>query len=261
MLPIERAMTILEEIVAHKRAEVSRKKAGMPKFELRGLADSRDFASALKGKDISLIAEIKKFSPSKRALRVNFDPAQIAKDYEGNGAAAISVLTDEKFFGGKDSYIRAVRQAVELPILRKEFIVDEYQIYESRFLGADGVLLIASIWGRTEMISLLVLAEELGLSVLVEAHTEEEVAKILSTPAKIIGINNRNLATLEVDLTTSLRLRRLIPPDRIAISESGVRTREDILRLEEAGFDGVLIGESLMSSPDGGSKLRELLGK
>lgn len=254
-------MTVLDEIVAHKRAEVSQKKTRVPKFELKELPPTRDFKSALKGNDISLIAEIKKFSPSKKVMRVSFDPGQIAKSYERDGAAAISVLTDEKFFGGQDEHISTVREEVRLPILRKEFIVDEYQIYESRVLGADAILLIASILERAQVSSWLALAEELGLSCLVEVHTEGDLEKVLNTRVQIIGLNNRDLATLEVDVTTSFRLKGLIPPGIITVSESGIRRREDIVRLGEAGFDAVLIGESLMSSPDIGLKLRELLGR
>lgn len=254
-------MTILDKIVAHKKAEVAQKKTRVPEFELKGLPPARDFKSALQGKGISLIAEIKRFSPSKKAIRDDFDPAQIAKDYERNGAAAISVLTDQKFFGGKDEFISTVRGETKLPILRKEFIVDEYQIYESRLLGADAILLIASIWDRPQISSFLALAGELGLSCLVETHTEKDVEKVLNAQVQIIGINNRNLATLELDIATSFRLRRLVPPGIIAVSESGTKTREDVLRLEAAGFEAVLVGEALMSSPDIAGKLKELLGR
>lgn len=254
-------MTILDKIVAHKRAEVDQRRGRISEFELQGLPPTRDFSSALRGGSISLIAEIKRCSPSRKEMRADFDPAQIAKCYERNGAIAVSVLTDQKFFGGKDEYISMVKEEVGLPVLRKEFIIDEYQIYQSRFLKADAILLIASVLERTQICSFLALAEDLGLSCLVEVHTEEDLDRVLNTPAKIIGINNRNLATLEVDLTTSRRLRRLMPPDIIAVSESGVKTREDIMRLQEADFDAVLIGESLMSSPDIAAKLRELLGR
>lgn len=259
--PDENVMTILDEIVAHKKAEVSQKKSRVPKLELKGLPPTRDFKSALKRKGISLVAEIKRFSPSKKVERDDFDPSQIAKNYGSNGAAAISVLTDEKYFGGSEEFVAMVKSETNLPVLRKEFIVDEYQIYESRFLGADAILLIVSILERSQVSSFLALAKELSLSCLVEAHTEEDVEKVLSIQAQIIGINNRDLATLEVDVTTSLRLRRLIPPGIITVSESGIKTREDIVKLEEAGFNAVLIGESLMSSPDIASMLRQLLGR
>jgi indole-3-glycerol phosphate synthase len=254
-------MTILDKIVAHKKAEVAHKRNWMPEFELEGLPRAMDLGSALKGKGISLIAEIKRFSPSRRVMRDKFDPAQIAKEYEHHGAAAISVLTDEKFFGGKDEHIKAVKGEVKLPILRKEFIIDEYQIFESRSLNADAILIIASMLPRAQISSFLALAGKLSLSCLVEVHTEEDVKKVLDTTAQIIGINNRNLTTLEVDVNTSLRLRKLIPPDIIAVTESGIQTREDILKLEAVGFDAALIGGSLMKAPDIAGKLRELLGR
>jgi indole-3-glycerol phosphate synthase len=254
-------MAILDQIIAHKKAEVAQKKARLPEFDLRGLPSVRDFTSALQGEGISIIAEIKRYSPSKKVMRQDVDPSQIGQEYEKNKAAAISVLTDQKFFGGKDEDIGAVRRAVRVPILRKEFIVDEYQIYESRFLGADAILLIASLLPEKQLSSFLTLAQELGLACLVEVHTSEDVEKALNIQTQIVGINNRNLSTLEVDMTASFRLRSLIPPGIIAVSESGIMTRGNVIRLQEAGFDAALIGETLMNAPDIAGKLRELLGK
>jgi indole-3-glycerol phosphate synthase len=254
-------MTILDDIVAHKRVEVAQKRDRVPQLNLKGLPPVRDFRSALKGNGISLIAEIKRFSPSRNMPREDFNPRQIADEYERNGAAAISVLTDRRFFGGRDEYIKEVREEVKVPILRKEFIIDEYQVNESRALGADAILLIASIMRTEQICAFLALAEKQGLACLVEAHTEDDLEKALTTPAQIIGINNRDLATLEVDLATSFRLRKLIPADIIAVTESGIESRGDVLRLEEAGFDAALVGGSLMGSADIAGKLRELRGR
>ncbi len=253
-------MTILDEIVAHKKAELVRKRGQSPQPGLGGLPPTRDFKSALQTQGISLIAEVKRRSPSKGEMRENIEIAPLARDYEKNGAAAISVLTDAKFFGGQDADVQVAKSAVTVPILRKEFIIDAYQIYESRMLGADAILLIASILERTQLSSFMSLAEELGLSCLVEVHTAEEIEDVLWTGAGIIGINNRNLNTLQIDGNTSFRLRKMIPAGIITVSESGIRTRRDMLRLANAGFDAVLIGESLMSSPDVAGKLREFLG-
>jgi len=254
-------MTILDEIVAHKRDEVSRKKALVQTFELKALPPTRDFQSALKGSGISLIAEIKRSSPSKKVMRGDCDPARLARIYGRCGAAAISVLTDERFFCGRDEFVAVAKNETDVPVLRKEFIIDAYQIYESRVLGADAILLIASILDEAQIISFLSIAAEVDLSCLVETHTKEEVGRVLKSGARIIGINNRDLTTLQVDLGTSFRLRRLIPFDIVTVSESGIQTREDIVRLEEAGFDAALVGESLVRSPDVGRKVREFLGR
>ena len=254
-------MTILDEIVAHKRAEVARKKERARKFELNGLHPTRDFEQSLKADGISLIAEVKRCSPSKGAIRKNADPGHLARIYEKNGAAAISVLTDERFFCGKDEFVNMVKVKTKLPVLRKEFILDEYQIYESRMLGADAILLIASILNRTQLSSFLTLAHELDLACLVEAHSETDVEKALRAGARIIGINNRDLETLKVDITTSLRLRKRIPPGIVTVGESGIGTREDMKKMEKAGFEAVLVGESVMSAPDIALKIKELLGE
>jgi len=253
-------MNILQQIIAHKKTEIAQKKARSRELELSGLPPVRDFATVLREGSISLIAEIKRRSPSSRAFRDDFDPARLAGIYQENNADALSILTDEKFFGGRDEHIEIVREAISLPILRKDFIVDESQIAEARSLGADAILLIATILEGAELGSFLGRAEELGLSCLVEAHTQRDVEKALQAGAGIIGINNRDLNTMKVALNTSLRLRELIPPGVIAVSESGIRTREDVLKLDQAGYDAVLVGSALMSSPDIAGMLRELLG-
>jgi len=253
-------MSILDEIVRHKREEVDRKKAARPAFDLKELSPARDFESSLRGGPLSVIAEIKQRSPSRGIIRADAEPADIAGIYETHGAAAISVLTDETCFGGKDEYLSRVKEVTTIPILRKEFIIDPYQIYESKTLGADAILLIAAILDRVQIGDFLQLAEEAGLSCLVEVHTEDEMEMVLKIGARIIGINSRDLTTMTVDITTPLRLRRLLPGDVIVVGESGIQDREDMVRFEEAGFDAVLIGETLMRAPDIGVKLKELLG-
>lgn len=254
-------MGILDDIVTHKRTEVAKKKAQVRTFELKGLPPTRDFKHCLKSEGISLIAEIKRCSPSRKIKREDIDPAHIAKIYEKNGATALSVLTDETFFCGRDEFVAAVKDETHLPVLRKEFILEEYQIYESRFLGADAILLIASILDRAQLSSFLELAHDLNLACLVETHSEEELENALRAKAQIIGINNRNLSTLEVNVSISFQLRERLPKGIYTVCESGIRTREDMVRLEKAGFDAVLVGESLISAPDIARKVRELLGR
>jgi indole-3-glycerol phosphate synthase len=253
-------MNILQQIIAHKKFEISQQKARSEELDLSNLPPIRDFAAALRVDSIALIAELKHQSPSSGILREKYNLLQIAGIYQEGGAAAISVLTDQKYFGGRGEHIVMVREAVSLPILRKDFILDPCQIAEARSLGADAVLLIAAILGPAELGSFLRHARELDLSCLVEAHTQGDVEKAVEAGADIIGINNRDLSTMEVDVTTSLRLRELIPPGVIAVSESGIRTREDVLRLEQAGFDALLVGSVLMSSADVAGAMRELLG-
>ena len=255
-------MNLLERIVSHKREEVKKRKSivSVETLQSGNLPETRDFKSALEKEGISIIAEIKRMSPSAGVMREDFDPTRIARTYEKNGASAISVLTDQKFFGGSDEFLIEVKKEVTLPLLRKEFVVDAYQIYESRVLGADAVLLIARILTPAELGRFISIAKKLGLASLVEVHAEDELAGALSTEAEIIGINNRDLDTLRVDIQTSLRLKRMIPEGHVIVSESGIKTREDVLRLEEAGFDAVLVGETLMRSEESGGKLKELLG-
>jgi indole-3-glycerol phosphate synthase len=259
-------MSILDAITEKKKERLSHAKGKVPlrelKSKIRDAEGLRDFKGAVtKGEGrIRLIAEIKHASPSRGAIRKDFDPLDIAHIYEKKSVDAISVLTEKDFFFGDLEFLPAIRQAVTMPLLRKDFILDEYQIYESRVWGADAVLLIASLLERSRAGEFLHLCSELGLSVLFEVHDPGELEKALGLNADIIGINNRDLTTLTVDLNTTFALRRDIPPDRIVVSESGIRVREDIVRLEAGGVDAVLIGTSLMESQDIGRKIDELMG-
>lgn len=208
----------------------------------------------------SLIAEIKRASPSRGWLRPDLDPAALAQAYAQSGAAAISVLTEPAFFRGSLADLASVRGAVELPVLCKDFILDPYQVYEARAWGADAILLIVAALGLPELKALLELARGLGMSALVEVHQAEEVERALAAGASLIGINNRNLVDFGVDLNTSLRLRPLIPPDIPVVSESGIRTAQDVQHLKAAGVNAILVGEALVTSPDPGAKIKELLG-
>lgn len=256
-------MSMLAQIISHKRMEVEDRKQEVSlsilKAKLTDMGKTRSFKEAIsKPGGINLIAEIKKASPSRGALSDDFDPVELARVYEENGAAAISVLTDEKFFQGNVHFLPEIRRATGIPLLRKDFIIDEYQIYESRISGADAILLIASVLSREEINTFLSLGRDLSLDCLVEVHREEELGKVLNTPAEIIGINNRNLETFHVDLSTTAHLKRLIPRDRIVVSASGIRSREDVERLAEQGIDAILVGESLLRSRDIRKKMEEL---
>jgi indole-3-glycerol phosphate synthase len=211
---------------------------------------------------VRLIAEVKRASPSKGAIRSYSDPVEIAKTYAGNGASAISVLTETKHFQGSLQDLRAIRDALgdkRVPLLRKDFLFDPYHIYESRAYGADALLLIVAILTPAQLKELLFLSHQLGLKCLVEVHNEAELTVALRTEARIIGINNRNLGTLDVDLNTTKRLRAFIPPDRIVVSESGIRGRADVELLRHLRVDAVLVGEALMAAPDIAAKMKELL--
>jgi len=254
---------ILREIIAHKRAELQR--SGPPLAELLAAAAqaplARDFAAALRGDDVRVIAEIKRASPSEGAIRAQgFDPAAIARVYEAAGAAALSVLTDERYFGGHLDHLRAARAAVGLPVLRKDFVIDERQLYEARAAGADAALLIVAVLEAGRLAELLALTQELGMAALVEAHDETEVEAAVAAGARIIGVNNRDLRSFTVDLATTERLAPIVPADRVLIAESGVHTRADVERLAEAGADAVLVGTALMRADDPGEALRELTG-
>lgn len=259
------APSILKKIVAVKREEVAGRKKTRPLSELeaaiRTMPPPRDFRQALLDKDCAVIAEVKRLSPSRGLLREDFDPVRIATMYEHNGAAAVSILTDETFFGGNDVILSAVRGAVSLPVLRKEFIIDPYQIHETRAIGGDALLLIAAILTEGQLREFLALATSLGLAVLVEVHDREEMETALRAGNGIVGINNRDLKTFQTDIRTTLELAPLIPTDRIAVSESGIRMREDIEVLMQAGIRAFLIGETLMTSPDAGATLRGFLGR
>jgi indole-3-glycerol phosphate synthase len=256
---------ILDRIVSDNRQELEYKKRQLPIEELRRMVSEQlpplDLASALRGASIRLIAEIKKASPSRGVIRTDFDPVAIAKTYAGNGASAISVLTEAKHFQGSIDHLRNIRKALsnKLPLLRKDFIVDPYQIYESRACGADSLLLIVAILKPETLQELLQLSHELNISCLVEVHDEAEVEIALNSQAKIIGINNRDLNNFRVDMSTTARLQPLIPPDRIVVSESGIKERTDIDKLSRLGIDAVLVGESLMSAPDIAARMKELL--
>jgi len=257
---------ILDQIVANKLSEVKAGKRSLPLDELQKAALEQspplDFASALVGARIALIAEVKKASPSKGVIRPDFNPVEIAQIYTDNGASAISVLTDFKYFQGSIDYLKDIRDGLgdkSLPLLRKDFILDPYQVYESRACGADSILLIVAILTPKKVETLLETAHQLGMSCLVEVHNEAELEIALRSRARIIGINNRDLSTFTVDLATTRRLRLLIPQDRIVVSESGIKGRSDMEKLRQWGVDAVLIGESLMSSTNIAAKMKELL--
>lgn len=218
------------------------------------------FEAALKTPGISFICEVKKASPSKGIISNDFDHLQIALDYEKAGASAISVLTEPFWFMGSDEYLREIAENVGIPVLRKDFTVSSYQIYEAKILGASAVLLICSLLDERTLAEYIGIAHSLGLSALVEAHDEEEVLSAVRAGARIIGVNNRDLKNFEVDLSTSISLRKLVPPGIIFVSESGIRTREDIELLENIGTDAVLIGETLMRSADKNGELQKLKG-
>ena len=259
---------ILEKIVRSTRRELDARMASRPEADLERAALGRrargGFLRALRpaerGGDIRLIAEIKKASPSKGLIRPDFDPPSIARRYEAAGAAAISVLTDGPFFQGDLEHLRSAAAAVRLPLLRKDFILERYQLLEAREAGASAVLLIAAVLDDGRLGALLKDAEALGLDALTEVHDREELDRAVALGAPAVGINNRDLGTFEVDLETTLRLRPHIPEGCLAVSESGIFTREDVLRLQRAGVDAVLVGESLMRHPDPGAAVRALLG-
>jgi len=256
---------ILDDIVSGNRQELEYKKRSLPVAELRRMAFAQppalDLAASLRGDGIRLIAEVKKASPSRGVIRPDFDPVEIAKIYADNGAAAVSVLTENRYFQGSLRHLEDIRNALrnKLPLLRKDFIFDPYHVYESRAYGADSLLLIVAILEPKELKELLRLSHELGMSCLVEVHDEAEVEIALESGAKIIGINNRDLTNFTVDIATTERLRPLIPPDRVVVSESGIKERADIDKLSQLGVDAALIGESLVSAPDIAAKMRELL--
>lgn len=257
--------TILDKIVATKRAEVERAKAARSDVELRAaIADApevRDFFAPLAaGGPIKLIAEVKKASPSAGVIRVDFDPVAIAKTYEAHGAACISVLTDEPHFQGRLEYLTHIRAAVDLPVLRKDFILDPYQLLEARAAGADAVLLIAECLDDCNLRKLFNATCELGMTPLVELYEPANLPRVLDAGATLVGVNSRNLHTFEVDLEQTIRMRAKVPDDCVLVGESGIKTRADVERLESAGVDAILVGESLTREPDIGAALDRLLG-
>ena len=254
--------TVLDEIVAHKRTEVASRKRKTPSSSLKSaLRDSpslRGFRQALDVPDASVIAEIKKASPSKGVIREDFDPLEIAASYEQHGAACLSVLTDERFFQGSDEVLRTARKKTRLPVLRKDFIVDEYQIYETRVLPADCLLLIVAALDRAQLQSFHSIGIALGLAVLVEVHDEAELELALSINASLIGINNRDLRTFHTDLSVTERLVQQVPPSVKIVSESGIHSREDVARILACGVNSFLVGEAFMRASDPGHAMREI---
>lgn len=255
---------ILDDIVASKWREIDARRSQVPAADLErrldGLPQPRDFRAALEKPEIQVIAEVKKASPSAGVIRADFDPVTIAGVYERHGAAAISVLTDEPFFQGSLSHLEAVRAAVALPLLRKDFILDRYQLLEARLAGADAVLLIAEILEGETLGRLLAEARSLGLQALVELYDADSLPRVLASGAEVIGINNRDLRTFKTDLEHTFAIARRLPRDRCLVSESGIRDRNDVTRLEAAGVRAVLIGETLIRAGDIGRKLDELKG-
>ncbi len=259
---------ILDRIVADKRLELEARKRGIPLIEMQSTvlkqAPPLDFAAALRGDSIKLSAEVKKASPSKGVIRPDFEPVPIAKTYAGSGASAISVLTESRYFQGSIKDLKDIKEALgnkKVPLLRKDFIVDLYQVHESRAYGADAILLIVAILTRQELAELLGLSHTLGMSCLVEVHNESELGTALTSGARIIGINNRDLRDFTVDIGTTGRLRPVIPPDRIVVSESGIKDHRDVEKLVHWGVDAVLVGESLLTAPDIPARIKELFGQ
>jgi indole-3-glycerol phosphate synthase len=254
---------MLDKIITQKREEVEqRKKIATKTYLQERIAQQKpllDLARALKGDYIRLIAEVKQASPSRGMLNPNLNPAKLAQTYAEGGAAAISVLTEANYFMGSIEHLAAIREMVELPLLRKDFIFDHYQVYESRAYGADALLLIASILSQEQLKELVSLSHSLGLKCLVEVHNESEVEKAVLSQAEIIGINNRDLNTFTVDIDTTHRLQPLIPQKRIVVSESGIKSRKDIEKLGKWGVDAILVGEALVAADDVLAKMKELL--
>ena len=258
--------TILSTILARKQAEVAERRERTSLFELKARAASmpptRGFADTIAARiaagDPAVIAEVKKASPSKGVIRADFDPAAIARSYAAGGAACLSVLTDIDFFQGSDDALRQARAACALPVLRKDFVVDAWQLYESRVLGADCVLLIAAALDDAQLAEYAFIADELGLDVLVEVHDLDELERALPVPARLLGINNRNLKTFEVSLDTTLGLQPAVPADRVLVTESGILAPADVARMRDAGVHAFLVGEAFMRAPEPGDALRQL---
>jgi indole-3-glycerol phosphate synthase len=256
---------ILDTIIAHKQQELQIEEEQVPlatlKSKLANLSPTKDFRCAIaQFGNINLIAEVKKKSPSKGIIREDFDPIQIAETYAENGAAAISVLTDVRFFDGRLDYLSSIRQVVDVPLLRKDFTIDPYHIYQARVAGADAILLIVAALTKDQLREFMDIAESLSLASLVEVHTDTELEIALDVEAEIIGINNRDLRTFHTDLATTFSLQEFLPTGKVVVSESGIYTRADVESLREAGVNAILVGESLMRSPDIGEQVRKLIG-
>ena len=255
--------TVLGEIVAQRRLKVAEARARKPLEQVARAAEVRhewrDFAAALSAQGLQIIAELKQASPSRGLLRQDYRCRELAQSYEAAGAAALSVLTEEQYFRGSLTDLIDARDATGLPVLRKDFILDEYQVYESAAAGADAILLIVAALADRELRSLIGLAERLRLAVLVEVHTEDELQRAVDAGARIIGVNNRDLKTMTVTVETSFRLRERIPSGCLAVSESGIKTASDLQRLSAAGYNAALIGEQFMMAEDPGKELAEML--
>lgn len=257
---------ILKRILARKAEEVAERSARLPLAELQArMADAsppRGFADAVVARiaagQSAVIAEIKKASPSKGVIRADFNPAAIARSYEIGGAACLSVLTDVDFFQGSDAYLQQARTACALPVLRKDFVVDAYQLHEARLLGADCVLLIVAALDDRQLCEFAFIAEDLGMDVLVEVHDMDELERALPVPARLLGVNNRNLRTFEVSLDNTLALKDMVPTDRIVVTESGILVPSDVTLMRDAGVNAFLVGEAFMRATDPGSALREM---
>jgi len=254
---------MLDKIIAQKREEVEQKKKAAPltclQERIAGQKPALDLGPALKGDHIRLIAEVKKASPSRGLLNPDLNPTELARTYAEGGAAAISVLTEENHFMGSIEHLAEIREVVNLPLLRKDFIFDPYQVYESRAYGADALLLIAAILSQGQLKELFSLSRSLGLGCLIEVHSQSEVERAVLSGAEILGINNRDLSTFAVDTNTTRRLRPLIPKEKTVVGESGIKSRKDIEILEKWGVDAVLIGEALVTASDIRAKMKELL--
>ncbi|HSD18023.1 MAG TPA: indole-3-glycerol phosphate synthase TrpC [Thermomonas sp.] len=257
---------VLKRILARKQEEVAERRARVSLFELKARLASappvRGFADAVQAKLQAglpaVIAEVKKASPSKGVIRADFDPAAIARSYEAGGAACLSVLTDIDFFQGSDAYLQQARAACSLPVLRKDFVVDAWQLHEARVLGADCVLLIAAALDDVQLAEFAFIAEELGMDVLVEVHDLDELERALPVPARLLGINNRNLRTFEVSLQNTLDLKAMVPADRVLVTESGILAPADVALMRDAGVNAFLVGEAFMRQPDPGMALSDL---
>lgn len=256
---------ILEKIIAHKQVEVEKALKSIPLRDLMKQADKApaplDFVAPLAASPpLRLIAEVKKASPSKGVIRADFDPIKIARDYQAGGASCLSVLTDVSFFQGSLEYLRQIRQAVSLPLLRKDFVIHPYQVFEARAAGADAVLLIAECLSRQELRSIHQLIRDLGMVSLVELYDRRNLDNVLNTGTQLVGVNNRNLTNFEVDIDHTIRLRKEVPTDKILVAESGIHSHSDVQRLEQHGIQAVLVGESLMRQSNIVLATQQLLG-
>lgn len=257
---------ILQRILARKAEELAERSTKLPLKELSArvadMPDTRGFAAAIEAKiaagEPAVIAEVKKASPSKGVIRAEFDPMAIARSYEAGGAACLSVLTDKDFFQGSEDFLRQARSACSLPVLRKDFVIDPYQVYEARAIGADCILLIVAALGDASLLELSLLAAELDLDVLCEVHDAEELERAQAVPVPLIGVNNRNLRTFHTSLETSLELQQLMEYDRILVAESGIHTPEDVALLRDAGINAFLVGEAFMRAAEPGLELKRL---